>query len=61
MLSIKNTGITNYGTARFSNVEDALGGIKEFCLMDISSHKKNHIRMPRIPIIQLWMKMESLQ
>lgn len=30
VLSIKNTGITNYGTARFSNVEDALGGIKEF-------------------------------
>ena len=30
VLSIKNTGITNYGTARFSDVEDALGGIKEF-------------------------------
>lgn len=30
VLSIKNTGITNYGTVRFSNVEDALGGIKEF-------------------------------
>ena len=30
VLSIKNTGITNYGTQRFPNVEDALGGIKEF-------------------------------
>lgn len=30
VLSIKNTGITNYGTASFRDVEDALGGIKEF-------------------------------
>lgn len=61
MLSIKNTGITNYGTARFSNVEDALGGIKEFLPYGYQLAQKNHIRMPRIPIIQLWMKMESLQ
>lgn len=30
VFNIKNAMIKNYGTAHFSNVEDALGGIKEF-------------------------------
>ena len=30
VFNIKNAMITNYGTQRFPNVEDALGGIKEF-------------------------------
>ena len=41
VLSIKNTGITNYGTARFRNEKMRLAELRNFCLMDISSHKKN--------------------